>query len=547
MTSDQDGILNKPSEYALSFEWSSQRQGVILSSFFWGYVILQIPGGELAAKFGSKLLIIICIAVNSAISILIPVSAGLGGWQLVCACRVLQGLSQGFLYPSMHNIIGKWIPLQEKSSLGTIIYSGTKVARQYYVSARCLVRSWSECVDVVAALGRCRAPLLLLFTPCPGLARVRAGSAHLGTALQLLVSGYIAQYWGWPAIFYVNGTLGILWTVFYIFIGSASPKTSGIISEEEKVYIETSLGHVGVQKKMKTPWKSICTSIPFIALIIAHCGQNWGFYTLLTEMPSYMKQVLGVDIKANGVMSALPYIAMYVLSFPLGFSADYILKKNWLSITACRKISNSIGQWGPALALIGLSYAPADTAIAVAILTAVVGLNAGHYTGYMLVHIDMSPNFAGPLMGITNCIANIISMIAPLIAGAILVDQSFFDWNSQRQGVILSSFLWGYVILKIPGGELAAKFGSKLLIIICIGVNSVVSMFIPISASLGGWQLVCACRVLQGLSQGFLYPSMHNIIGKWIPIQEKNSLGTIIYSVHFKDPIIRYSYKYRYS
>ncbi|CAG9786480.1 unnamed protein product [Diatraea saccharalis] len=380
MTSDQDGILNKPSEYALSFEWSSQRQGVILSSFFWGYVILQIPGGELAAKFGSKLLIIICIAVNSAISILIPVSAGLGGWQLVCACRVLQGLSQGFLYPSMHNIIGKWIPLQEKSSLGTIIYSGTKVARQYYVSARCLVRSWSECVDVVAALGRCRAPLLLLFTPCPGLARVRAGS-----------------------------------------------------------------------------------------------------------------------------------------------------------------------QWGPALALIGLSYAPADTAIAVAILTAVVGLNAGHYTGYMLVHIDMSPNFAGPLMGITNCIANIISMIAPLIAGAILVDQSFFDWNSQRQGVILSSFLWGYVILKIPGGELAAKFGSKLLIIICIGVNSVVSMFIPISASLGGWQLVCACRVLQGLSQGFLYPSMHNIIGKWIPIQEKNSLGTIIYSVHFKDPIIRYSYKYRYS
>lgn len=45
----------------------------------------------------------------------------------------------------------------------------------------------------------------------------------------------------------------------------------------------------------------------------------------------------------NGVMSALPYLAMYILSFPIGFISDYSLKKKWLSITACRKISNSLG------------------------------------------------------------------------------------------------------------------------------------------------------------------------------------------------------------
>ncbi|CAH0398537.1 unnamed protein product [Chilo suppressalis] len=371
-----------------SFDWSSQRQSVILSSFFWGYVILQIPGGELAARVGSKLLFTICIGINSAASLVVPIGAAYGGWQLVCACRVVQGLAQGILFPSMHNIIGKWIPLEEKSRLGTIIYSG----------------------------------------------------AQLGTALQLIASGYIAQYWGWPAIFYVNGTLGVVWTVIYMFIGSASPKTSRIISEEEKLYIETSLGHVGEQKKLKTPWKAIWTSVPFVSLIIAHCGHNWGFWTLMTEIPSYMKQVLGVDIKSNGVMSALPYLAMYLMSFPLGFISDYTLKKKWLSITACRKISNSVGQWGPALALIGLSYAPADATIAVAILTAVVGLNAGHYTGYLLVHIDMSPNFAGTLMGITNCIANTISIIAPLVAGVILTDQT--DVTQWRTVFYLSSVIY---------------------------------------------------------------------------------------------------------
>ncbi|KAG6449210.1 hypothetical protein O3G_MSEX005914 [Manduca sexta] len=364
-------MTDKSNENA--FDWSMQTQSVILSSFFWGYVILQIPGGEMAARFGGKILVTVSIGINSVVSLCIPIAAHYGGWQAVCACRVLQGLSQGFIYPSMHNLIGKWVPIEEKSRLGTIIYAG----------------------------------------------------GQLGTALQLIASGFIAQYWGWPVIFYVNGALGAIWTAFYVFVGSASPETSGMISAEEKLYIQTSLGHVGKTRKLKTPWKSILTSLPFLSLIFVHCCQGWGFWTLMTEMPSYLNQVLGVDIKSNGVMSALPYLAMYLLSFPFGFFSDYVLKKNYLTITTTRKLNNSIGLFGPAIALIGLSYSPAgNVTAAVVLLTIVVGLNAGHLTGFMLVHIDMAPDFAGTLMGITNCIANIISIIAPLAAGAILKDES---------------------------------------------------------------------------------------------------------------------------
>ncbi|KAJ0176882.1 hypothetical protein K1T71_008061 [Dendrolimus kikuchii] len=371
---------------ANSFDWSVQTQSVILSSFFWGYVVLQIPGGELAAKFGGMILITLCVAINSAVSLLIPIGGHYGGWQLICACRVIQGLSQGFLFPSVHNLLGKWVPLEEKSRLGTMVYGG----------------------------------------------------AQLGTALQLVVSGFIAEYWGWPAIFYVNGALGAIWTAAYIFLGSDSPQNSRMISKDERFYIQNSLGQIGEQKKLKTPWGAIWTSLPFISLIVVHCGQNWGFWTLMTEMPSYMKLVLGVDIKSNGVLSALPYLAMYLLSFPLGFISDYILKKKWLSITMSRKISNSIGHFGPALALIGLSYSPAgNVTVAVVLLTVVVGLNAGHYTGYLLVHIDMAPNFAGTLMGITNCVANVISIIAPLAAGAILVDEQVRCVRISLNGALL--------------------------------------------------------------------------------------------------------------
>ncbi|XP_061383967.1 putative inorganic phosphate cotransporter [Danaus plexippus] len=385
-----------------AFDWSMQIQSVILSSFLWGYIFLQIPAGELAARFGGMILITISIGINATLSLLTPLAALYGGWQLLCACRVLQGLSQGFIFPSIHTLIGNWVPLEERSRLATIIFGG----------------------------------------------------CQLGTAFQLIVSGFVADYWGWPAIFYVNGGLGAIWVAFYIFLGADSPRNSKIIGVKERLYIQSSLGHVGSpQKKMPTPWKAIFTSLPFISLILTHCGQNWGFWTLMTEIPSYMKQVLGVDIKANGLMSALPYISMYLLGFPMGFLSDYIIKKKWLSITASRKMFNSIGLYGPALALIGLSYVPAgDVTLAVLTLTLVVALNAGHYTGFLLVHIDMAPSFAGTLMGITNCISNALSIVAPLVAGAIISDEN--NPSEWRKVFYLSSAIY------IIGSTFFNIFGS---------------------------------------------------------------------------------------
>lgn len=33
------------------FDWTPETIGVVDSSFFWGYIVTQIPGGFLAAKY----------------------------------------------------------------------------------------------------------------------------------------------------------------------------------------------------------------------------------------------------------------------------------------------------------------------------------------------------------------------------------------------------------------------------------------------------------------------------------------------------------------
>ncbi len=57
----------------------------------------------------------------------------------------------------------------------------------------------------------------------------------------------------------------------------------------------------GEARPQSVPWRSILTSVPVWALVLTHMAQNWGFYTLLTELPTYMKNILHFNIKVRTV------------------------------------------------------------------------------------------------------------------------------------------------------------------------------------------------------------------------------------------------------
>lgn len=75
------------------FIWDSKDQGWLLSSFFYGYVITQIPFGILAKKYGSKYFLGIGMLINSLFGLLVPISARTGYWWLIIV-RFIQGLGE---------------------------------------------------------------------------------------------------------------------------------------------------------------------------------------------------------------------------------------------------------------------------------------------------------------------------------------------------------------------------------------------------------------------------------------------------------------------
>lgn len=46
------------------------------------------------------------------------------------------------------------------------------------------------------------------------------------------------------------------------------------------------------------------------------------------------------------------------------------------------------------------------------------------------------------------------------LANGTIVEQQEFEWSSTQQGIILSSFFYGYILTQFAGGLLANKLGG---------------------------------------------------------------------------------------
>ncbi|XP_014208881.1 putative inorganic phosphate cotransporter isoform X2 [Copidosoma floridanum] len=376
-TNDDDDSHETDGEYV----WNSKMQGYLLSSFFYGYVITQIPFGILAKRFGSKYFLGVGMLINSLFGLLVPLSAQKGGFFPLMLVRFIQGLGEGPIVPCTHAMLAKWIPPNERSRMGAFVYAG----------------------------------------------------AQFGTVISMPLSGLLSKYGfadGWPSIFYVFGTIGTIWCIAFLFMVSEDPESDPNIKDDERKYIISSLWGTAGASSPPVPWKSIFTSMPFYAILLAHMGHNYGYETLMTELPTYMKQILRFKIASNGTVSALPYLAMWIFSMFISHVADWMISKKHISHSITRKVINSIGQYCPAIALVAASYTGCNPTLTVFLLTVGVGLNGGIYSGFKVNHLDISPRFAGVLMSFTNCLANLAGLLAPITAGYIIHDQpSQANWR----------------------------------------------------------------------------------------------------------------------
>ncbi|RZF35165.1 hypothetical protein LSTR_LSTR007867 [Laodelphax striatellus] len=281
---NQSIVTERKSDDHVRFDWDESQQNLILGSFFWGYVCTELPGGRLAEVVGARRVFGYSMLVSSLVTLLTPLAATTG-YPIVIILRVVLGFMLGATWPAMH-LQSQWIPHGEKSV-----------------------------------------------------------PSSLGAAITLPVCGYLLAWLGWESVFYITGVIGLLWSISWFLLVFDTPAQHPRISPEERAYIEESIGTgtTTSHKALKVPWKRIFTSLPVWAIIITHGCSVFGYFTIVNQLPTFMKYILAFNIKENGLLSSLPYLGKYLMAVSTSYIADWLRSSGKLSTTATRKLFTTCG------------------------------------------------------------------------------------------------------------------------------------------------------------------------------------------------------------
>jgi ACS family sodium-dependent inorganic phosphate cotransporter len=163
---------------AEEFGWSKTTSGFVMSSFFIGYLVTQIPGGALAGRFGGKHVLAAGVVLWSLFTALTPPAAFASFW-LLLATRIGMGFGEGVTFPSIYALFSRWVPASQRSRAVGLVFSaiplGTVFA-QWATPVLVTEHGWPWAFYAFAALGRVAAAHRVVARVAP--ARNRSGVAR---------------------------------------------------------------------------------------------------------------------------------------------------------------------------------------------------------------------------------------------------------------------------------------------------------------------------------------------------------------------------------
>ncbi|GLH13609.1 Uncharacterized protein GBIM_18143 [Gryllus bimaculatus] len=264
--------------------------------------------------------------------------------------------------------------------------------------------------------------------------RSRFVSAYLGSsvgaALTFPMCGYLIEWFDWPSVFYATGVIGTIWFLCWWFLVYDTPAKHPYISEKERVYIENCIGDNVTEKKLKTPWLQILLSRSVWMNILAQWGGIWGLFTLLTQAPTYFNNIHGMSVRKTGILSGAPHVCRVLFAVLFSVFGDTLLRKKIMSRTWVRKFATSVCTIVHGLFIMGLAFSGCNSFAAVVCLMLAVGASGAVSTGPLASLVDIGPNFASIILGISNMITVVPGFISPIIVGYLTFqNQTTTQWQ----------------------------------------------------------------------------------------------------------------------
>lgn len=233
------------------FGWSESDYGFIIMAFQAAYALGLISMGTLLDKIGTRLGLIISVAVMSVAGMF---HAAVSSVVAFAVARFGLGIGASANFPAAVKTVAEWFPKKE----------------------RALATGWFN------------------------------SGSNIGAILTPLIIPFVALKWGWQWAFISAGLLGFIWLVFWT-ISYRKPEEMKTLSQSELQYI---LQDEKQPETKKLPWKSIIRYKQTWGICLARFLTDPVWWFFLYWLPKYLNSNYHIDLLHIGI----PLIVIYIVS-----------------------------------------------------------------------------------------------------------------------------------------------------------------------------------------------------------------------------------------
>lgn len=370
---DRTNVSIAMPELAKEIGLSTVQQGLIFSAFGWIYAAMQIPGGLMLDKFGSRIMYFISLFGWSLMTLF---QASIHNFGQLLGLRLGVGFFESPVMPANNRAISYWFPENER---------GTAIG--IYSSAQ-----------------------------------------FLGLAFSMPILYGIHNTIGWRGLFIITGVIGIVWAFVWYLI-YADPEKNKWVSQEELAYIKAGGAIFEGEEKQETPkaklskenLKQLFTKKLF-GIYIGQFAISGTFWFFLTWFPSYLTEEKGISLSKSGFLSSVPYLAAFVGVILAGYVSDR-LSAHGVSKSLSRKIPVITGLL-LTLLIMGANYTSNPYLIIFFMSVAFFGNGLATIT-WVFVTLLAPKDLLGLAGGIFNLCGALSSIVIPIVIGFLVSNGNF--------------------------------------------------------------------------------------------------------------------------
>jgi len=346
------------------FTWTETDFAHIVMAFTAAYAVGLLLFGRLIDKIGTKLGYTFTIIFWSVAGMLHALARSAFGFGLA---RVGLGLGEAGNYPAAMKTVAEWFPRKERAIATGIFNAGTSI----------------------------------------------------GVVVALLIVPWILSRYGWQEVFWITGSLGFVWLIFWLIFYEVPAKQKRL-SAEEYTYItsgqDVNLSEAAGSKSIE--WYKLFTVPQTWAFITGKGLIDPIYWFFLFWLPSYFSSTFNLDLTKPSLELMIIYAATTVGSIGGGYFSSWLIKRGWPTMKA-RKAALLV------FALLEVSIILAQFAtnvwVAVGLISLAVAVHQAWATNIFTTASDMFPKEAvSSVVGIGGMAGAVGGILFPILIGYLL-------------------------------------------------------------------------------------------------------------------------------